>query len=82
MMKEVNPDFNGNIDLPEFLSLMTRKMREKMKDTETEEGLIQAFKVFDRDGNGLIPAADICHIMNNLENELTNEEVDEMIIAA
>ena len=29
----------------------------KMKDTDTEEELIEAFKVFDRDGNGLISAA-------------------------
>jgi Ca2+-binding EF-hand superfamily protein len=29
----------------------------KMKDTDTEEELVEAFKVFDRDGNGLISAA-------------------------
>ena len=27
-------------------------MARKMKDTDTEEELIEAFKVFDRDGNG------------------------------
>ena len=32
---------NGTIDFPEFLSLMARKM----KDTDTEEELIEAFKV-------------------------------------
>ena len=40
--------FSGTIDFPEFLSLMARKM----KDTDTEEELVEAFKVFDRDGNG------------------------------
>merc|ERR1712118_654492 len=43
MINEV--DGNGTIDFPEFLSLMARKM----KDTDTEEELIEAFKVFDRD---------------------------------
>lgn len=38
----------GTIDFPEFLTLMARKM----KETDTEEELIEAFKVFDRDGNG------------------------------
>ncbi len=28
-------------------------MARKMKDTDTEEELIEAFKVFDRDGNGI-----------------------------
>jgi Ca2+-binding EF-hand superfamily protein len=34
-------NFSGTIDFPEFLSLMARKM----KDTDTEEELIEAFKV-------------------------------------
>merc|ERR1711900_68006 len=46
MINEVDADGNGTIDFPEFLSLMARKM----KDTDTEEELIEAFKVFDRDG--------------------------------
>jgi EF-hand domain pair len=51
----------------------------KMKDTDTEEELIEAFKVFDRDGNGLISAAELRHVMTNLGEKLTDEEVDEMI---
>merc|ERR1711862_805722 len=42
MINEVDADGNGTIDFPEFLSLMARKMR----DTDTEEELIEAFKVF------------------------------------
>merc|ERR1712216_873956 len=46
---------------------------------DTEEELIEAFKVFDRDGNGFISAAELRHIMTNLGEKLTDEEVDEMI---
>merc|ERR1711924_200080 len=74
MINEVDVDGNGTIDLPEFLSLMARKM----KDTDTEEELIEAFKVFDRDG-GFISAAELRHVMTNLGEKLTDEEVDEMI---
>ena len=42
MINEVDADGNGTIDFPEFLSLMARKM----KDTDTEEELIEAFKVW------------------------------------
>merc|ERR1712071_695493 len=68
-------DGNGTIDFPEFLSLMSRKM----KDTDTEEELVEAFKVFDRDGNGFISAAELRHVMTNLGEKLTDEEVDEVI---
>lgn len=50
-----------------------------MKDTDTEEELVEAFKVFDRDGNGLISAAELRHVMTNLGEKLTDDEVDEMI---
>jgi hypothetical protein len=72
MINEVDADGNGTIDFPQFLSLMARKM----KDTDTEEELIEAFKVFDRDGNGFISAAELRHVMTNLGEKLTDEEVD------
>merc|ERR1712100_729404 len=41
MVNEVDADGNGTIDFPEFLTLMARKM----KDTDSEEELKEAFKV-------------------------------------
>merc|ERR1711904_312142 len=43
------------------------------------EKLIEAFKVFDEDGSGVISAAELRHVMTNLGEKLTDEEVDEMI---
>ena len=54
-------------------------MARKMKDTDTEEELKEAFRVFDKDGNGFISAAELRHVMTNLGEKLTDEEVDEMI---
>merc|ERR1712178_36022 len=78
MINEVDADGNGTIDFPEFLSLMSRKM----KDTDTEEELIEAFKIFDRDGSGYISATELRHVMTNLGEKLTDEELDEMICEA
>merc|ERR1712023_553583 len=75
MINEVDADGNGTIDFTEFLALMARKM----KDTDTEEELREAFKVFDRDNNGFISASELRHVMTNLGEKLTDEEVDEMI---
>ena len=53
MINEVDADGNGTIDFPEFLVMMARKM----KDTDSEEEIKEAFRVFDKDGNGYISAA-------------------------
>nr|GMD85621.1 calmodulin-7-like isoform X2 [Ipomoea batatas]GME09413.1 calmodulin-7-like isoform X2 [Ipomoea batatas] len=57
MINEVDADGNGTIDFPEFLNLMARKM----KDTDSEEELKEAFRVFDKDQNGFISAAELRH---------------------
>jgi Ca2+-binding EF-hand superfamily protein len=72
---QIDADGSGTIDFPEFLTMMARKM----KDTDSEEEILEAFKVFDKDGNGFISAAELRHIMTNLGEKLTDEEVDEMI---
>lgn len=51
----------------------------KMQENDTEDEIREAFKVFDKDGNGFISAAELRHVMTNLGEKLTDEEVDEMI---
>ena len=75
MIGEVDAVGNRTIAFPEFLTLMAHRMQ----DTDSEEGILEAFKVFDRDGNGFISAAELRHVMTNLGEKLTDEEVDEMI---
>ena len=50
MLNEVDEDGNGTVDFDEFLALMARKKN----DTSLDEELKEAFKVFDRDNDGLI----------------------------
>ena len=57
MINEVDTDRNGSLEFPEFLTMMAAKM----KDTDTEEEIRDAFKVFDKDGSGLIDAAELKH---------------------
>lgn len=65
----------GVIDFPDFLSLMTRKM---VNEYPSEE-LIEAFKVFDRDGGGFISATEVRHVLRNLGENLSEPEIDEII---
>eukprot|EP00961_Rhodomonas_salina_P238263 3220491-Rhodomonas_salina.2 len=75
IINEVDPNGDGTVDFPSFLTIMARKM----KDQDTEDDIIEAFRVFDKDGNGTISAAELRHVMTNLGEKLTDEEVDEMI---
>ena len=64
MINEVDADGNGTVDFPEFLTLMSREMCDI--DSEDEINIREAFKVFDRDGNGYIGAAELKRVMTDL----------------
>lgn len=74
---EFDPSETGVIDFPTFLTLMARRMREQF--TDTEEELREAFRVFDRDGQGLINADELRRILTTLGDRMTHEEVDELM---
>ena len=75
MLKEVDADGNGEIDFPEFLIMMSKHI----EDTNGEETLRDAFRLFDKDGNGYISAAELRNVMTNLGEKLTDDEIDEMV---
>ena len=56
---------------------MMAKFVSKPRDSEDE--IREAFRVFDRDGNGYISAVELRHVMTNLGEKLTDDEVDELI---
>ena len=74
----VDTDQSGSIDFQEFCKLMSTKMREM----DTEADIIDAFRVFDVEGKGHITAYDLRHVMTNLAEKLTDEEVNAMIAEA
>ena len=48
-------------------------MEKKMKDTDADEEMDEAFSVFDKDGNGVITADELRQVMFNLGEKLTGE---------
>ena len=78
MVNEVDADGNGDVDLPEFISLMARKM----KAADSEEELVEAFKIFDRNRDGIINPKELKDVMSVLGEEATDEEVEMMMLIA
>merc|ERR1712226_537415 len=76
MINEIDTDGSGLVEFPEFLTMMARKLKDGQ---DSEEEVIEAFKVFDKEGNGFISAAELRHIVTNLGEKLTDEEADEML---
>ncbi|KAG2442655.1 hypothetical protein HXX76_002739 [Chlamydomonas incerta] len=76
MVKEVDTNGSGTVEFPEFVKLMKRRPEEP---ADQEEALREAFRMFDRDGNGFINTQELKHVMCNLGEALTEQEAEDMI---
>ncbi|XP_052766341.1 calmodulin-A-like isoform X2 [Mya arenaria] len=62
-------------DFDAFLQIMAKRMTVP----EPDDQLLEAFRVFDKEGTGVISAADLRRIVTSMGERLTDEEVEEMI---
>ncbi|CAN1256599.1 Probable calcium-binding protein CML17 [Linum perenne] len=79
LIKTADTNSNGTVEFSEFLAL---EEEEREKSPYSEEQLKQLFRMFDRDGNGYITAAELAHSMAKLGHALTVEELNGMITEA
>ena len=63
------------LDSTEFATIMAQKVAKSDSDAE----LRAAFEVFDKDGNGTISADELRHLMKSIGEDLTDQDIDEMI---
>lgn len=78
IVNEVNSEGDEKITYNSFLYLMARQI----KDTGTSEEIIEAFTAFDDDHDGLIKTDDFRNYLKNMEEKLSEEEIDEIIKTA
>lgn len=75
MISEVDKEGTGKISFNDFLAVMTQKMAEK----DTKEEILKAFRLFDDDETGKISFKNLKRVANELGENLTDEELQEMI---
>ena len=75
---EENGVRSGLVDFPDFLDLMTSRMRERDPDEEIKE----AFKLFDIDGTGKITFDNLKRLATELGENMTDDEIREMLTEA
>ncbi|XP_076751643.1 uncharacterized protein LOC143423895 [Xylocopa sonorina] len=75
LIADTDPDGLGTLSFEEFLNLMSTKMLEK----DTKEEVLKAFRLFDDDNTGKITFKNLKRIARELGENLTDEELQEMI---
>jgi len=78
LIAEIDQDGSGELEFDEFLALTARFLVEEDTEAMTEE-LREAFRMYDKEGNGYIPTSALREILRALDDKLTEDELDEMI---
>ena len=78
MINEVDVDGSGSMEFPEFCVMMVKKMSE----SDTENEVREAYRVFDKEREGFITRSELRMIFAALPDKLSAEEIDEMLEAA
>ena len=78
MVEQFDKDESGTIDFHEFLAIMMKKMQQTSKN----EALDEAFKLFDKNGDTYITFEDLKAVAIELNETMTDEELEEMLSGA
>ncbi|XP_017778551.1 PREDICTED: caltractin-like [Nicrophorus vespilloides] len=75
MISEIDHEGSGKLSFDNFLTLMSMKMAEK----DSKEEIMKAFRLFDEDETGRITFDNLKRVATELGENLTDEELQEMI---
>jgi len=78
LIEEVDADKSGRLEFEEFITLAAKFIVEEDDEAMAKE-LREAFRLYDKEGNGYIPTSCLKEILHELDDQLTNEELDGII---
>ena len=78
-LQEISKNYDrqatGKIEFNEFFNLI----QQRLKEPKSEDELIEAFKSFDRDNEGILSTDTMAHLIGNSPEKLEKEEIDEIL---
>ncbi|CAO1367863.1 unnamed protein product [Diamesa serratosioi] len=78
MIEEVDEDKSGRLEFEEFIILAAKFIVEEDDEAMAKE-LREAFRLYDKEGNGFIPTSCLKEILRELDDQLSNTELDGMV---
>ncbi|XP_066146212.1 troponin C isoform X1 [Euwallacea fornicatus] len=78
LIEEVDADKSGRLEFEEFVTLAAKFIVEE-DDEAMQKELKEAFRLYDKEGNGYIPTTCLKEILRELDDQLTDRELDMMI---
>jgi len=78
LIDEVDEDGSGMLEFDEFVTLAAKFVVEEDAEALQKE-LKEAFRLYDKAGNGYIPTSCLREILRELDDQLTDNDLDMMI---
>lgn len=78
LIDEVDEDKSGRIEFSEFIQLAARFIIEEDVEAMQKE-LREAFRLYDKEGNGYIPTTCLREILRELDDQLSDSDLDNLI---
>ena len=70
-----NNEAKTDVSLKEFVHLINLRM----KNVESEEELMEMFKIFDRKGTGKVSSGDIRSVLDDIDEPISQQELEELM---
>jgi len=80
LINKVDVNNDKKIDFKEFKTLMNERKADSTDITDIE--IIEAFRTFDKEGNGFLSRNDLKHIMTSLGEPISDKDADEILNVA
>jgi calmodulin len=74
MISEIDQDGNGTIDFNEFIGLIIKKM----KEPDLNDEMIDAFSIFDKDGNKFITSHEMRNVLRKIKI-ISDDDIEELV---